>query len=240
MATVKISKEELNHLVKTYHSGNTSKKKEVLEIVLKNMDNYIFTKIRAYPCRASYFEDLTQCARIAVIENFRNYNPNKGSLRAFFGPYIFSAIYDFLSETEWQGSRYFMQKSKAWKDTDIRTADPFNISVATGFPLSTIHHGRTIVEMNDPVGIEKAFGLISNEKSVVEIVESNDLYHCLYSAINSLSEVEKYIVLSTYGVGTDVRSVTTQSYELGIPKKEIKRLLVLACDKIKTNLKDYF
>lgn len=233
----------LEDLVTDYHSGDPKRQKAALELALKSMDNFIKYRVSKKYARFTdmYFDDLVQCGRLAVVKNFPNYKPSKGSLCTYFAIYIDEEIINFLSDMMWCGSRYFNNRAKAYEKAveKLENAgvepDMVGISDLTDFKLSTIQNMRTVIAISNPVKLGEAFSLATAEEDVSEIIAENETYEHLYDCINLLSSAERYIVLSTYGFGNYTDNETCQCNKLGITKRERERVLCHALIKIKEN-----
>ncbi len=239
----------LEDLVKDYHSGDLQKQQKALATVIEAMESFIKRTIKTRYARFAnrYFDDLVQCAYLAIVKNFKNYDPSKSNLSTYFAPYIDSEIYNFLSEIMWCGSRHFTQIAKTYEKATERlketgkSSNVLEISEATGLPISTVHNIQTIIAINNPIELGDAWKFGVGTEDVLKTIESNEIYKNLYDCINSLPSIVRAIVVSTYKLSPYPSYMVECCHGFNIAKAEKDELLKYAYNRIKNSkVKDFY
>lgn len=76
-------------------NGNEEEKKQAKMEAIELLEDFIHATIKSYTWFPDY-EDIVQEAKIAIIENLENYNPNISKPTTYFKKYIAHSAYEYM------------------------------------------------------------------------------------------------------------------------------------------------
>lgn len=242
-----------------YHNGTPEEVKQSKLEMLGIMDSYIIRRINdIYPTyKEKNLDDLTQQARMGVLEGMKKYDPTKGAPTTYLKLYIDHEIGLFLTGMVNNTSSYYTKQTKTVSQciSDKKERGiPFtieDIAIETKVPLKTVKKALELKNRSF-VSIDTGINLISEndspEQAFIRMEEQNavrcllfggrDIHGNKYS--KCLTDKELDVVLRVYGLGEeygigdgDPHSYSEVSAQTNIPKYNIARTVAAAKTKMR-------
>lgn len=199
-----------------------------------------------------YGEDMYQEAYKRILENYKNFNPDKGSAVTFFSKHINAAISDYITKNISNTTNYYAhinkKINKAIKEFEIQNLSYTDEDIAKKAEISTktLKQCResiiqNFVELDNNNNNENIVDINSNtENIVVNRITSRAIKKSLYKNLN---KEERYILFHSLGIEDyEKLSDVKLAKKLGCSDNTVRRRREKILQKLKNlpEFKNYF
>lgn len=230
---------DFNIIMEDFQSGDPTRIARAKEDACENLKGFIIYMIMrnfwTY-CRNNFY-DLLQCGFIGVIKGMDVYDPTRTKPTTFFKTYIKSEISRYITEFLNHSTVHYASAlnkiNRAIRYFEANNIEYNDITLAeyTGISLTSVREALASKEAaisvnfqdeleNEPgVSSGVATSMICNPETAVEVAEKESI---ISNAINSLSPIEREIILDYYGFNGDRLSLREIAENLGITTQQAK------------------
>lgn len=230
-----------------YQYGDQEEKKKALENAIKKMEHFIsFVINKKFGTYMRYYDDLFQEGCIGVIKGMQKYDPDVSAPTTHFYNYIIHEIHGYISreinKTTNHYSSHIQKINKCiskFESDGVEWTDEM-VMETTGINEETYGHCREITNCNNMVHFDAPEVLDEQLTCQFDGPEAaylkEEMTNTIYSAIDNLTEQEKFVLTKRYGLdGSKTCTFNQIGDMLGIKGSDAINLKTSAFRKLKKN-----
>ena len=216
-------------------------RKLALEMLYEKYEKWIYSQVHErFPTYVpSHLEDLCSEARVGFIKALKSYEPAKGAITTHTKTEIHSAMYSYITRFvhhtkphEAPKLRKIRLLAEQYQKEYGEMPTAYQLAVATNTKIRDVEQALTVIsnaEMDDQIFERKDEYIDGPETMTIE----KEKFDALYTALNSLSEYERVIIMRRFGLEDGPSTYREIAKELGITSDQIPGLYQAAQVKLR-------